>query len=105
MTKDQAVELIADADIGGQRPTTWADLGCGEGIFTLALATLLPKQSVIHAMDRDPNALRQIPDRWSGVSISTHVGDFLTAAWPFDHLDGILLANSLHYVRDQLPFI
>ncbi len=25
--------------------------------------------------------------------------------WPFDDLDGILLANSLHYVEDQPAFI
>src|SRR4029453_16216015 len=59
----------------------------------------------IHAMDRDASALGQIPKEHAGVSIVTCVGDFAAPPWPFDALDGVLLANSLHYVRDQRAFI
>lgn len=83
----------------------WADLGCGEGTFTLALATLLPDRSVIHAMDQDGSALRRIPPTYSGASIVTHQGDFTRLPLPFGHLDGLLMANSLHYVADQQAFL
>ena len=35
------------------RPGTWADLGCGDGVFTLLLAELLPPGSNVYAVDRD----------------------------------------------------
>ena len=100
-----AVNMLADSDVAALGPTTWADLGCGTGTFTLALADLLAPDSAIHAMDRDDSALRKIPSAYKGVRISTHRGDFRKQTWPFDHLDGILLANSLHYVDDQATFI
>jgi trans-aconitate methyltransferase len=102
MTVEEAAALIADPRIEG---TAWADLGCGDGTFTRALATLLPSGSVIHAMDRDRGALSRIPRTYGGTSILTHAGDFTGLAWPFADLDGILMANSLHYVSDQLAFL
>jgi SAM-dependent methyltransferase len=100
-----AVELIAGSDVGALGPTTWADLGCGSGTFTLALAELLAAGSRIHAMDLDASALRKIPPAHKKVRITTHRGDFASPTWPFDELDGILMANSLHYVHDQDRFI
>ena len=104
MTVDDAAKLIAGARITG-RAVTWADLGCGDGIFTLALAGILPPGSVVHAMDRDRLALQRIPGTYHGTSIVTHERDFTAQPWPFAELDGILLANSLHYVRDQVALI
>ena len=98
--------MLADSDVGALGPTTWADLGCGTGTFTLALADLLAPGSVIQAMDTDASALRKIPPAHKSVSITTHRGDFLKPQlWPFAELDGILMANSLHYVEDQATFI
>jgi SAM-dependent methyltransferase len=99
-----AIEMIADSGIAALGPTTWADLGCGTGTFTLALADQLAPGSVIHAMDQDGAALRRIPLMHKRVSITTYRGDFLKS-WPFANLDGILLANSLHYVDDPAAFI
>jgi methylase of polypeptide subunit release factors len=56
-----AIEMLADSGVGELGPTTWVDLGCGTGTFTLALADLLAPGCVIHAMDRDGSALRKIP--------------------------------------------
>jgi len=39
------------------------------------------------------------------VGIITHRGDFLKQPWPLADLDGILMANSLHYVEQQAVFI
>jgi SAM-dependent methyltransferase len=97
----EAIEMLAGSGVGELGPTTWADLGCGAGTFTLALADVLAPGSVIHAMDRDGAALRKIPSSQKSVSITTHQGDFTDQLWPFGNLDGILMANSLHYVNDQ----
>jgi len=106
MVRADAIEMLAGSDVGALGPTTWADLGCGSGTFTLALADLLAPGSAIHAMDRDGSALRKIPSAHKRVRISTHRGDFLDhQRWPFADLDGILMANSLHYVADPATFI
>ncbi|PYR87879.1 MAG: hypothetical protein DMF84_30340 [Acidobacteria bacterium] len=100
-----AIEMLADSGVEALGPTTWADLGCGGGAFTLALAAWLAAGSTIHAMDRDGAALRKIPSAYNGVRITTHRGDFTNPTGPFADLDGILMANSLHYVADQAAFI
>lgn len=47
----------------------WADLGCGSGTFTLALASLLSPGSFVYAIDRNAAALQQIPSGYNWVSI------------------------------------
>ena len=101
----EAIEMLADSGVEALGPTTWADLGCGDGTFTLALAARLAAGSTIHAMDRDASALRNIPSAHKGVRIKTHRGDFTNQTWPFADLDGILMANSLHYVDDHATLI
>lgn len=105
MQLHDAVDLLANSDVQSLGPTAWADLGCGSGTFTLALAELLAPGSTIHAIDRDASALRAIPPMHNDVRLTTHRGDFTSAAWPFDRVDGILMANSLHYIADQAGFI
>jgi ubiquinone/menaquinone biosynthesis C-methylase UbiE len=105
VTEDEATALLGGEALGGRSPAIWADLGCGDGTFTRALTTLLPPESVIHAMDRDAAALANLPRMHARVSIVAHAGDFMVLPWPFNALDGVLLANSLHYVRDQAAFI
>ena len=100
-----AIDMLADSGVGALGPTIWADLGCGDGTFTRALADTLAPGSLIHAIDLDAAALRRIPAAHNGVRIGTHRGDFMTQPWPFTGLDGILMANSLHYVGDQAAFI
>ena len=85
----------------------WGDLGAGEGAFTLALAELLPAGSVIHAVDKDARALaenqhafaRFAPGRETP-ALQAHVADF-TKRLDLPALDGIVMANSLHFVRDK----
>ena len=100
-----AIEMLARSGVAALGPTTWADLGCGTGTFTLALAELLAAGSAIHAIDRDGSALRRIPSAHNGVRITTHRSDFTSRTWPVGNLDGLLMANSLHYVDDQATFI
>ncbi len=50
------VRLLREGVLGGG--TAWADLGSGEGAFTLALADLLGPSGSIHTIDRDSRALQ-----------------------------------------------
>jgi ubiquinone/menaquinone biosynthesis C-methylase UbiE len=77
----------------------WADLGAGEGAFTLALAELLAPDAQITAVDKDPRALRAI-----GHDIETRVADF-TRPLDLHDLDGVVMANSLHFVRNKAPVL
>jgi SAM-dependent methyltransferase len=87
-------------------PGTWADLGAGAGTFTRALADILGPGSTIYAVDHDPDAIAALERtaRVDGVQIVPIVGDF-TRALPLPGaapgtLDGILLANALHFVPE-----
>ena len=94
-----AVALIESAV--GQSRGVWADLGAGTGTFTRALATLLASGSRIYAVDRDRRAvaaLRKI--NVSGVEIIAVQADFTQldgSALGGLSLDGLLLANALHF--------
>ncbi len=95
------VALIRDAITtpGG----TWADFGSGRGAFTLALADLLGPTVRLWSVDRDARALREQQQtfraRFPAVSVQTVVGDF-SRPLGLPPLDGALLANSLHFLRD-----
>jgi ubiquinone/menaquinone biosynthesis C-methylase UbiE len=97
--------LISYPSLAAGGPQTWADLGAGDGTFTVALASLLPSGSVVHAIDVDRGALKKVPRGGIGTGIVAHAGDFTTFPWPFDALDGLLMANSLHYVADRAAFL
>jgi SAM-dependent methyltransferase len=100
-----AVAMLDGASLDTPAPSTWADLGCGDGTFTLALADRLAAGSTIHAVDRDARALERVPPLAGAVRIETYLSDF-TRAWPFALvLDGILMANSLHFVEAPREFL
>ena len=99
MTQSDAIALIDHPFLHAMSPFRWADLGCGSGTFTLALAALLPPHSTIEAKDLRPGIAQQTTAR--GVTIVPRSADFVTADLGLINLDGILMANSLHYVRDK----
>ena len=99
-----AVELLRDAVGGGHG--IWADLGAGTGTFTRALVASLGAGSTVYAIDDDASAVRTLRSLPStpGARVIAVKADFTRAlelpelgAAP---LDGILLANSLHFVSD-----
>jgi ubiquinone/menaquinone biosynthesis C-methylase UbiE len=83
----------------------WADLGAGTGNFTWALGDLLGQQGTIYALDRDRRAIerqRAAIDQAvePGATIVPLQADF-TRPIDLPPLDGVLMANALHFVREQ----
>lgn len=80
----------------------WADLGSGTGAFTLALADLVGPAGYIYSVDRDRNALREQERAMRASFPAVHaeyiVADF-TQRLDLPPLDGVVMANSLHFVR------
>ena len=101
MQLDSAVGLIEHELFQSDLANVWADLGCGSGLFTRALARILPDGSVVHALDKNFNPLKQIPDTFDGSKIKKHLSDFTKFDLPLNNLDGILMANSLHFVSNK----
>ncbi|HEX6548591.1 MAG TPA: class I SAM-dependent methyltransferase [Candidatus Dormibacteraeota bacterium] len=101
-------ELVALIRNGITEPGgRWAELGAGTGAFTAALADLLGPGARITAVDRDRRALRTLEDRLgarAGLTLDTVEADF-TRPLGLSQLDGILMANSLHFVRRKEPVL
>lgn len=97
------VELLRPANLmqGG----TWADFGAGSGAFTLALSELVGLKAEIYALDKDRAALGRLEQSHRarfGTSQNIHSmrADF-TGPLSLPPLDGILMANSLHFFTDK----
>ncbi len=100
MTIQEATDLIRHDHITSLTKNVWADLGCGSGIFTHALANLLNDDSLIYAVDKNISSFKKRPFSKS-VTIKPIELNFETGTLPFDNMDGILMANSLHFVKDK----
>ena len=100
------VRLIRDGVSGAG--TEWADLGSGEGAFTLALADLLGPGGTIDTVDRDAGALRvqsrRLGEAFPHVTVTPVVADF-SGPLGLPPLDGIVMANSLHFEHDKLAVL
>jgi SAM-dependent methyltransferase len=100
------VRLLRDGVIGGGK--TWADFGSGEGAFTLALADLLGPTGSIYTVDRDGRALEvqlsALRRAFPNVRVTALAADF-TNPLELPALDGIVMANSLHFQRDKLAVL
>jgi SAM-dependent methyltransferase len=98
------VSLLRPGVVTGE----WADLGSGQGAFTLALADLLGPGARIHSVDRDGGALRRQREAMTRRFPEAHLDyrqlDF-TRSLDLPPLDGLVMANSLHFVRDKGPLL
>jgi ubiquinone/menaquinone biosynthesis C-methylase UbiE len=100
----EASALIAGAI--PRRGGIWADFGAGEGTFTRALAELLGPESSIYAVDRDESAMAAL-EHWAPTAKAKVIPIAADFTRPLELpgldellLDGMLLANTLHFVRD-----
>jgi ubiquinone/menaquinone biosynthesis C-methylase UbiE len=103
MRTSDAVELIRNDQPSEQE--TWCDLGCGSGTFTIALAELVAPGSTIWAVDVDARQISGIPEQHRGVKIRKVVADIAREELPVSQMDGILMANALHFIKDQATFL
>jgi hypothetical protein len=74
-------------------------------MFTIALAQSLACGSTIHAVDLDQEALEAIPDQYRGVAIRKVLGDLWNSNHRLPSVNGVLLANSLHFIQNQHLFL
>ncbi|MEX1104238.1 MAG: class I SAM-dependent methyltransferase, partial [Dehalococcoidia bacterium] len=84
-----------------RRAGVWADFGAGGGAFTLALRELAGADAEIYAVDADRRALdslkKAMERRFPGSAPLLVRADF-TQPIELPVLDGIVAANSLHFV-------
>jgi ubiquinone/menaquinone biosynthesis C-methylase UbiE len=100
------VNLIRPAGLGAGG--IWADLGAGTGAFTLALREVIGPEAEIHAVDKDAGSLREL-ERQFEKRFGTHAVDVMQAdlsgPLTLPPLDGVLMANSLHFFRDRIAML
>ena len=86
----------------------WADIGAGTGAFTLALADLIGPTGQIHAVDKDQGALRQLEramrHRFPATTLTYRGADFVQRV-DLPPLDGVVMANSLHFQRQKMAVV
>jgi len=111
MDHNDHVNLLRPANLpqGG----IYADFGAGSGAFTLALRELVGLEAMIYAVDKDKSALRELENSHRLRFNST--GNLILLPNDFSHpldastgsaqrlppLDGIVMANSLHFFKDR----
>ncbi len=111
------VNLLRPADLSPG--ATWADLGAGSGAFTLALRELLGPSADIYAVDRDQGRLAELERAYrarfdDSRNLQIIPADFTReldtsiplraqagSAQRLPLLDGVLMANSLHFFRNK----
>jgi len=103
MNHTDHVNLLRPADLapGG----TWADLGAGSGAFTLALRELVGPEAAIYAVDKDAARLAELARAYKArfgdpARLESVTADFARAL-SLPPLNGILMANSLHFFKDK----
>ncbi|WP_370899270.1 class I SAM-dependent methyltransferase [Chryseobacterium gossypii] len=102
MKLSESKKLIEAAFTGRKNMEKWADLGCGDGAFTNSLAAFLGDGSMIYAIDQYQQDIQTINDK---VHIEFILNDFEKEIPDLEDLDGILMANSLHYIADKKKLI
>jgi len=82
--------------------SVWAEFGSGSGTFTLALAELLGPGAKIYSVDKKKSGLSrqesEIKARFPDKQLQTIMADY-TRPLDLPPLDGILMANALHFQR------
>ena len=96
------VNLLRPANLkpGG----TYADIGAGTGVFTRALRELVGPDATIYAVDKDKKALDDVQEEFlarlnSILNLHLVPLDFSRPLY-ICPLDGVIMANSLHYFKD-----
>jgi len=103
MNLTEAKKLLESYSYSKESKSVWLDLGCGSGLFSKALAYSLSEGSEIIGIDQSISEADITIE--NGVKItfqSEEIDEDFT--WK-DKVDGIIMANFLHYIKDQQRFI
>lgn len=107
MNHTDHVNLLRPASLS--RGGSWADLGAGSGAFTLALRELLGPAATIYAVDKHDASLRELEGsfvgRFGGKDGLKVLAADLSRPLDLPELDGVLMANSLHFFRDKTAIL
>jgi len=102
MNHDDHVNLLRPANL---TQGTYADFGAGSGAFTLALRELTGPDSIIYALDKDRASLRELESnhrtRFNTTRNLILLKDDFSLDQSLPQLDGIVMANSLHFFKDK----
>ena len=102
MNHDDHVDLLRPANL---ETGVYADLGAGDGAFTFALRELVGMDSTIYAVDSDRASLRDLETnhraRFNTTENLILLKDDFTLDLSLPPLDGIVMANSLHFFKDK----
>lgn len=86
----------------------WADFGSGEGAFTLALYDLLGDVSEIYSIDQNNTKIATqkylFAKLFPQAKINFLAVDFMSKL-NLPKLDGIIMANSLHFFEDKVAVL
>lgn len=109
MNHNDHINLIKSAFLDGNPTTSFADFGAGSGAFTLALREVIGPSATIYAIDKDKSALRELESAFvarfnSTSNLNIIQADFSKSLNP-PPLDGILMANSLHFFKDKIKIL
>jgi ubiquinone/menaquinone biosynthesis C-methylase UbiE len=106
MNHKDHITLLQEAQI--QPGSVWADLGSGEGAFTLALRDLVGPEGVIYSVDKNIGSLHLQQSAFEEqfpVSTITYLDKDFTHELQLPQLDGLIMANSLHYIKNKIPLL
>ena len=91
-----------------QQGGVWADFGSGSGAFTLALRELVGADAEIFSIDQEAGRLREQERAFQRMFPESNVhfrrADF-SREMKLPPLDGIVMANALHYFRDKASLL
>ncbi len=97
------VNLLQTANL--EQGGIWADFGAGSGAFTLALREVVGPHAEIYAVDKDRRGFNELEKSHrekftTSQNVHPVQADF-TGKLSLPPLDGIIMANSLHYYKDK----
>lgn len=100
------VQLISEGIV--KRGGVWADMGSGEGAFTLALRDVLGEDAEIYSIDKNSDSLKKqekfFVEMFPKSKVRFIEADFQEEL-PLPKLDGIIAANSVHFIRDKIAVL
>jgi ubiquinone/menaquinone biosynthesis C-methylase UbiE len=106
MDHNDHVNLLRPANLA---QGIYADLGAGSGAFTLALREIIGLDSTIYAVDKDRSSLSQLDSahraRFNTTRNLLLLPNDFSRLFEMPPLDGIVMANSLHFFRDKIKIL